>query len=498
MTSRPFPAGWCPNLSGEFGDTAHMALSAVATTGIYCRATCTARPDPRNVSTYETNVAAEAAGYRPCLRCRPDRGAGSLRQLAVPEPLGHALMLITDGFLDHHREDALAERVGYSGRQLRRLFLEHIGATPSAIAQSRRAHFARRLIDDTDLDFSSVARAAGFGSARQLHRAITSIFRFPPSELRAKRRRGERPMLDGGLRLLVPYVAPYDIDQILDHLASRCVPGVETMTGGVYRRSIHSCGHAGVAEVSDAGDGEHLELTLHLPTFDSIIDEVEHCRSLFAVDEPPLGAIDALIDDPVIGTLAAQHPQLRVPRCWDRFETAIRIVIGQQISVAGATTMVGRVVERHGDYFESGMDGITHLFPHPAALAEADLDGLGFTGKRQETIRVLATAVATGQIDLYATGSIATLERTLCELPGIGPWTAHMIALRVLGHDDAMPSSDLGLKRGLSRLTGAAVDAVDLDQVAAGWRPQRSRAAQLLWTAADPSALDTPKEALNG
>lgn len=475
-----------------------MALSAVATTGIYCRATCVARPDPRNVSSYETNVAAEAAGYRPCLRCRPDRGAGSLRQLSVPEPLGHALMLITDGFLDTHREDALADRVGYSSRQLRRLFLEHIGATPSSIAQSRRAHFARRLIDDTDLDVTSVARAAGFGSARQLHRAITTIFRFPPGELRAKRRRGDRPSLDGGLRLLVPYVAPYDIGQILDHLASRCVPGVETVTDGVYRRSIVSCGHPGVAEVSDAGDGEHLAVTLHLPTFDSIIDEVEHCRNLFAVDEKPISAVETITDDPLLGALAAHSPHLRIPRCWDRFETAIRIVIGQQISVSGATTMAGRIVERHGEYFDSGIDGITHVFPTPAILADADLEGLGFTGRRMETIRTLASAVAHGDVDLYATGSIEAIEHGLCDLPGIGPWTAHMIALRVIGHPDAMPASDLGLRRGLAALTGTDATADDVAAAADAWRPHRSWAAQLLWTAADPAALDLPKEALHG
>ena len=376
-----------------------MPFSAVSTTGIYCRATCVARPNPRNVTTYETGVAAESAGYRPCLRCRPDRGAGSLRRLQVPEPIGHALMLITDGFLDHHNEDALAERVSYSSRQLRRLFLEHVGATPSAIAQSRRAHFARRLIDDTDLDFHTIARAAGFGSARQLHRATTAVFRFPPSTLRDKRKRGERPHLDGGLELQLPYVPPYDFDQVLRHLSARCIPGVESVSGGVYRRSIDSCGHVGVAEVADAGDGEHLRLRLHLPTFDSIIDAVEHCRFLFAVDEDHRAATTALRRDPDLGTIAARHRGLRVPRAWNRFETAVRIIVGQQVSVAGATTMVGRLVERAGAAGDTGRDDLTHVFPSPEILAEADLDGLGFTGRRVDTIRALARAVAEGDID---------------------------------------------------------------------------------------------------
>ena len=429
-------------------------------------------------------MAAEAAGYRPCLRCRPDRDAGSLRNLPVPQPLGHALMLITDGFLDTHREEVLADRVGYSARQLRRLFVEHIGATPSAIAQSRRAHFARRLIDDTDLDFASVARASGFGSARQLHRATTTIFRFPPSELRARRRRGERPTLDGGLQLLVPYVAPYDFGQVLRHLAARCVPGVEVVSNGTYRRSIDSCGYSGVAEVADAHDGEHLLLTLHLPTFDSIIDEVEHCRTLFAVDEDP---IHGLADDPLLAALAFANPGIRVPRCWNRFETAVRIVIGQQISVAGATTMIGRLVERTGPHFDSGVAGLTHRFPTADTVAETDLDGLGFTRRRADTIRGLAAAVAHGDIDLYLAGSIESVTEPLCELAGIGPWTAHMIAMRVLGHNDAMPSTDLGLLRGLEALTGKPVTAKTLAEAATRWRPARSWAAQLLWTAADPA-----------
>lgn len=466
-----------------------MPVNAVATTGIYCRATCAARPHPRNVSAYRTGIAAEAAGYRPCLRCRPDRGAGSLRRLNVPEPLGHALMLITDGFLDDFNEDALADRVGYSARQLRRLFNEHVGATPSAIAQSRRAHFARRLIDDTDLDFVAIARAAGFGSARQLHRATTAIFQFPPSELRDKRRRGERPRLDGGLELLVPYLPPYDFDQMLRHLAPRAVPGVEAVADRTYRRSIDSCGHPGVAEMSDAGDGEHLRLRLHLPTFDSIIDAVEHCRVLFAVDEEP-GVPAELLADPDLGPIARCRPAFRVPRSWNRFETAVRIIVGQQISVAGASTMMGRLVQRLGTPFDSGRDDLGWLFPTPETVAGGDLAELGFTGRRMATITTFARAVADGAIDLHATGAIGDVVDTLCELPGIGPWTAHMLAMRVMGHDDAMPASDLGLLRGLGHLRGTErPSATELSDAAHRWRPHRSTAAQLLWTAADPANI---------
>ena len=317
------------------GDTAPMPFSAVSTTGIYCRATCVARPNPRNVTTYETGVAAESAGYRPCLRCRPDRGAGSLRRLQVPEPIGHALMLITDGFLDHHNEDALAERVSYSSRQLRRLFLEHVGATPSAIAQSRRAHFARRLIDDTDLDFHTIARAAGFGSARQLHRATTAVFRFPPSTLRDKRKRGERPHLDGGLELQLPYVPPYDFDQVLRHLSARCIPGVESVSGGVYRRSIDSCGHVGVAEVADAGDGEpQPEFGEWLLTSDVVDDGVRLLR--IDLSEGQLGQTQVLCADI---DLPPDVPQLRfTSNTIVRFPSwSVRTSVTSPLRTTGAT-----------------------------------------------------------------------------------------------------------------------------------------------------------------
>lgn len=320
-----------------------------------------------------------------------------------------------------------------------------------------------------------------------------AIFRFPPSELRAKRRRGEHPSLDGGLTLLIPYVQPYDHRRVLRHLAARCVPGVEEVEGDTYRRSIDSCGHPGVAEVTDAHDGEHLLLTLHLPTFDSIIDEVERCRNLFAVDEEPDG-LALLWSDPVLGAAATSHPGLRVPRCWDRFETAIRVVVGQQISVAGATTMIGRIVQRYGQRFDSGVTGISHQFPAARVLAEASLEGLGFTSRRIETIAGLSAAVASGEVDLHSTGSIETITRDLSEVKGIGPWTAHMIAMRVMGHHDAMPASDLGLRRGLEALTGTPVSTAQLEDAATAWRPVRSWAAQLLWTAADPAANITIDE----
>lgn len=508
-----------------------MQVSAVRTTGIYCRADCSAQPLPRNVTHYSNPVAAEANGFRPCLRCHPERRAGSLADLDVPAPVEAALLRINDGYLDDHDEEALATHVGYSARQLRRLFEHHVGATPTTIARSRRAHFARCLIDDTDLTFGEIARAAGFGGPRQMHRAMTSVFCFTPTELRSKRRQGERPHLDGGLVLTVPYLAPFDFETFISHQAARAIPGVEAVSadaGGSssYMRSFSACGHPGIAELAmphvaasmaamppdaatvPAEDGDNhnqLQLRLHLPTYDSIIDAVSRCRAMLGTDDDPSMAEAALVDDPLIGPLVRQAPGLRVPRSWDRFETAVRIVVGQQISLAAASTMCGRIAQRFGTPFDAPSEccvdqqvPLTHLFPGAAHLADAGpsgLAGLGFTRRRVDTIVGLSEAVASGELDLSAADPLDDTVARLCELPGIGPWTAHLMAMRVFGADDAFPASDLGLRRAAERLVGHPVTAGELETLAEPWRPYRSWAAQHLWHAAgksSPTSGDKP------
>ena len=272
----------CPTETGILDD---MVVSAVATTGIYCRPECGARPDPANVSAYASPVAAEAAGYRPCLRCRPDRHLAAASAGGAPAAVAGALDLITHGFLDRFDEDALAHRVGYSTRQLRRLFERHVGATPAFVARSRRAHFARRLLDETDLTMPVIARAAGFGSVRQMTRVVESIFGFVPRELRAKRRGGDVMTVDGGLRLRLPFVEPLDRSAMVAHLACRVVRGVEALEGSCYRRTLVVCGNPGVVAADLGGDDAHLELTAHLPAFDSIIDDVARIRAMFGLDD---------------------------------------------------------------------------------------------------------------------------------------------------------------------------------------------------------------------
>ncbi len=477
-------------MSDALAHTGPVSVQAVATTGIYCRPTCSATPLERNVSLMATPVAAEAAGYRPCLRCRPDRhllvaeaASGS------PPAVVAALALVSDGFLDHASEDALARRVGYSTRQLRRLFQHYVGASPDFVARSRRAHFARRLLDESDLPLQQVARAAGFSGVRQLHRAMTRVFGFSPSELRAKRRRDDVLVADGGLRLRVPGPTPYDPAALGAHFDPRVTAGVESLDGFTYRRALSTCGNDGVIEV-DFAEPTALVVTAHLPTFDSLIDDVARVRSLFGADRDWSDARTVLSDDPLLGPAVTRWPSVTVPGAWDRFETAVRVIIGQQVSVRGASTITARLVQRRGKPFRAPLDqsewSITHQFPTADRLADLDRhdDGssLGMPGARVGAIAGLARAVCDGSVDL--SGPTDDVRAALLDLPGIGPWTVEVIAQRALGDPDAFPAGDLGIRQAIGRLMGAdSPPSTDAAAAAAdAWRGHRALAAQYLWT----------------
>ena len=470
-----------------------MAVEAVATTGIYCRPECSATPLPHNTSSFNAPIAAEAAGYRPCLRCRPDRHLRSIEVTGAPLPIQGAVALISSGFLDRFDEAALADRVGYSTRQLRRLFEQHVGATPDFVARSRRAHFARRLLDETDLSMTVIASASGFGSVRQMNRVVEQIFRFAPSELRAKRRRRDVLAVDGGLRLRIPTGSLLDVDQITAHLRPRLTPGVESLDGAVYRRTIETCGHPGVIELDLAAAADAVELVAHLPTFDSIIDDVARIRHMFGLDEDLDAAHRQLAADPALGRLVRRRPNLRVVGGWDRFETAVRVIVGQQVSVAGATTTTGRLVERHGTALPAPALDLTHLFPTPEQLAPlaAGATDEGMPRRRAQTIGAFAQAVLDGRVDLYAADP-DELRAQLVAVPGIGPWTAEVVAMRAARDPDVFPAGDLGIRQAIGALDGAVEPpSEDVCRARAdAWRPHRSLAAQHLWASLqtdDPS-----------
>jgi len=471
-----------------------MVVSAVATTGIYCRPECGARPLPRNVSPFPSAVAAEASGYRPCLRCRPDRRPFDSSPGSAPAPVARALGLISDGYLDRFDEDALADRVGYSIRQLRRLFEQHVGATPSFVARSRRAHFARRLLDETDMSMTSIAGAAGFGSVRQMTRVVESIFGFAPSVLRGKRRSDDVLTVDGGLRLRLPFVEPFDRAAVLAHLGPRVTPGVEALDGSTYRRTLVVCGNPGVVEVDlSPVPGSHLVMRAHLPAFDSIIDDVGRVRSMFGLDDDASAAELHLGADALIGRLIRRRPGLRVVGGWDRFETAVRVIVGQQVSVAGATTITGRIVARHGMALPGSALGLHRLFPTPDRLTTIDPEGVGMPKARVATISAVASALIDGRLDLSGAGGLDNTRDQLLDLPGIGPWTADLVMMRALRDPDAFPAGDLGIRRAVARLTGAESDPSEAEvrAVAEAWRPHRALAAQHLWASLHEP---TPKE----
>ncbi|MGH8995873.1 MAG: AlkA N-terminal domain-containing protein [Acidimicrobiales bacterium] len=466
-------------------------FSAVATTGIYCRPGCGGRPLPHHVRPYALAAAAEAAGYRACWRCRPYRSDPPLPSDA-PELVCRAVQLVVDGALDEHTEDVLGDRLGISTRHLRRLFESHLGVTPDQLARSRRAHFARRLLDDTDLTFAEIAFASGFGSIRQFNRVCQDVFRASPRELRARRRVSDRLVADGGLAMRLPFHGPLDWDTLLSYFKSRAITGVEHVADHTYRRTIVVGGDPGVIELSRGGD-EHLLLVAHLPHWEGLIHVVERVRRIFGLDLDVESANDDLGTDPVIGSLAAQSPGLRTPGTWDPFETAVRAICGQMISVSAASTIFRRIVERHGTEVPGlAAFGLERTFPSAATLAEADLDGLGLTGTRVEAVRALARAAADGVVRLDRGTTLEEFVAAVSALRGLGPWTAHYLALRV-GHPDAFPASDLGLRRALERLEGRDVSTRDAELASEAWRPWRALAATHLWLALAPPEAAAPR-----
>jgi AraC family transcriptional regulator of adaptative response / DNA-3-methyladenine glycosylase II len=401
--------------------------SAVRTTGIYCRPGCGAKPNAENVSTFEQPAAAEAAGYRACLRCRPYRVAGTVPDEA-PEIVCRAVQLIIAGFLDAGNEAALGTKLGVSARHLRRMFHDHLGVTPDQFARSRRAHFARRMLDDTDVSIADVAFAAGFGSLRQFNRAMRDIFRATPKELRARRRRADRLAADGGLVLRLPFTAPYDWDAMVTFLGQRAIPGVESIVDKTYRRTIMLDGAPGLLEIEPGGD-DHLLLRAHLPYWEGVIHVVAMAVRLVGLDLDPVVARTELAKDPVLGPLVKERPGVRVPGVWTPFEVAVGIVVGPEEA--------GTLARKYGVPVPGLDHGLTHVFPSAELMAETD-----------EPVAELAKAMAAGE-----------------EPHAIDPAAQQHLALR-LGARDAFPATDPVVQQAVHNLNA------DQDR----WRPWRSLA----------------------
>jgi AraC family transcriptional regulator, regulatory protein of adaptative response / DNA-3-methyladenine glycosylase II len=437
--------------------------AAVATTGIYCRPSCPSTPNPVNVSGFELAAAAESAGYRACKRCRPYRVPEPIVWVEGPELVCRAVQQILAGALDQGREFDLASRLGVSARHLRRLFRQHLGVTPDGLARSARAHFARRLLDDTDLSVAQVAFASGFGSLRQFNRACLEIFREPPTALRARRRRADRLVADGGLVLRLPFHGPLDWPELLRHLAERAVPGVESVAGTVYRRTIELEGDPGVLEL-DLEEPEALLLRAHLPHWQELIHLVARARRIANLDLDLDAPLRALGDDPTLGPLMRARPGVRPPGTWDGFETAVQAIVSQGLSADASQRALRKLIARYGKPVP-GLEpfGLTHLFPSTVTLATEPLDHLVLGAKRGRAVREFAVGVRDGTLRLDGSLPLEQQVAQLAAIPGVSPETAHYVAFR-LGERDAFPL-DL-----VAPLKGRLHETLGADR----WRPWRA------------------------
>jgi AraC family transcriptional regulator, regulatory protein of adaptative response / DNA-3-methyladenine glycosylase II len=450
----------------------------VLTTGIYCRPICPAKTAREaNVRYFRSGAAAAEAGFRPCLRCRPEVAPGTPAWNGTSTTVRRAWRLIDDAVAGDLSIEKLAEQLGVGTRHLRRLFLQHLGAAPLAVLQTRRLHFAKQLIDGTAMPFTEVALASGFGSIRRFNAAFRKTWDRTPSALR--RLALGQQAVPGAARFRLGYRPPYDWDAMLSFLQRRTVPGLEAVDSGHYRRTVVSRGKPGTIDISDDAAGCALIVNIDHPDPQAVYTILRRVRLMFDVDADPDFINRHLALDSLLRGRIRRRPGVRVPGAWDPFELAVRAIVGQQASVAGALTLVRRVTETFGVGVASGDDTLGWTFPEPAALADAPLERVGLTRARAMAVRTLATSVATGELTFDDDHNPAAVVARLQELPGIGPWTAQYIAMRALSDPDAFPLGDLGLRRA-ANLTDRA-----LSDRAEQWRPWRAYAAMHLWMEAD-------------
>ncbi len=452
----------------------------VTSTGIYCRPICPApHAKSSNVRYFPTAAAAAEAGFRPCLRCRPEAAPGTPAWLGTSATVRRALKLINEGALDVQSVEELATRLGIGSRHLHRLFIQHVGASPLAVAQTRRLHFAKRLIDDTRLPMTDIALASGFGSLRRFNDAFHQTYGKAPRELRRDRRRDTAE--GDALSLKLAYRPPYNWGAILDFLATRALPGVERVTGVSYARTVEVGEASGWFEVNPVVGADALLLTVHGLGPESLFTVVRKVRHMFDLAADPEDVRSTLKQDQLLAPLLRRSPGLRVPGAWCPFELSVRAVLGQQVSVAAARTFAARIVAAHGRRLPQPVEGLTHLFPTPKVLAWADLGDIGLTGARAHTLNALAGAVLEGQLS-FDTASAEETRESLQRIPGIGAWTAEYAAMRALADPDAFPAEDLVLRRMAGN--GQPLTTKELKNRAEAWRPWRSYAVLHLWRAA--------------
>jgi AraC family transcriptional regulator of adaptative response / DNA-3-methyladenine glycosylase II len=459
-------------------------FTGVKTTGIYCRPICPARtPLSANVIFYPTAAAAQEAGFRPCLRCRPETAPDLGAWRGSSNTVSRALALIELGALDEADVDTLAGRLGVGERQLRRLFRQHLGASPVAVAQTRRVLLAKQLIHETRLPMAEVAFASGFGSIRRFNETFQALFGRPPAALRRSSQADVSAGSRGEVSLLLRYQPPYDWGAMLSFLAARAISGVEHVTAIGWSRTIDIGGHQGTVSVRPA-EGHALAVTICFPRLTALPLIIARLRRVFDLAADPRSIATHLAQDPALAPLVAARPGLRVPGAWDGFELAVRAVLGQQITVSAARELAGRLVAAHGAPLAEPAGALTRVFPRPEAIAAADLTTLGMPRARAAALSAVAAALIADPDLFGARRSLEEAVESLRTIKGVGDWTAHYIALRQLREPDAFPAADIGLLRALTDETGRRPSPRELTERAETWRPWRAYAAQHLWASA--------------
>lgn len=429
-------------------------MVGVLTTGVFCRPVCPARVAAEdNVRYFATAAAALQAGYRPCLRCRPERARPLPSWTIASQTVGRALERIEQGFLNTHGVRELAAAVGVGERHLSRLFQQELGATPKGLARMQRLALARRLLDDTDLPIADVALCAGYGSLRRCNDELRRVFGRPPRELR---RRGPAQS-PAALRLRLPFRAPWRADRVFPFLGRRALPGLEEVTDTTMTRHLE--GHA----VSVRLEGQELVLSIPAGLFPATANLVARTRHVFDLDADPAAIDGHLGVQTDLAAAVRAMPGIRVPGVWDPFEGAVKAILGQQVTVDRATVLATRLVAAYGD----------GTFPTPRALVDADVASVGMPGARGQAVRNLARAVLDRGPDFLS--DAGAVRPALLALDGIGPWTAEYVAMRVAHDPDAFPASDSAVRKALD------TTAVDAERRAAPWRPWRAYAVMYLW-----------------
>jgi AraC family transcriptional regulator of adaptative response / DNA-3-methyladenine glycosylase II len=467
-----------------------LFFTGVKTTGIYCRPVCAVRAPRRSSCVFfKSAAAAEAAGFRPCLRCRPELAPYALQQnlaFAVWQRIAAgALNEAEDNEVSGGPLERLASEIGLSSRQVRRVLLSHFGVTPVELAQTQRLLFAKKLLQETMLPMADVAYASGFRSVRRFNALFASRYRMAPGALR---RAGGDDAAQGALTIRLAYRPPYAWTQMMHYLAARVIPGVEAVQHDAdepyYVRSVRLGGVEGWLRVSHLAGRNQLRLEVAGSLAPLLMPLAARVRSQFDLDANPAAIEAHLAQDDLLAAAIRHAPGLRVPGAFEPFELAVRAVLGQQVSVAGATTLAGRLAARFGQPAITPYAGATLHFPTPddlAALAPESIAQIGLPRARAATLVALACFAAEGGLRFAPGASLEEAVARLTTVPGIGTWTAQYIALRALRFPDAFPSGDLGLQKAASGIPGGRLDEKSLQTRAAAWAPWRAYAAVLLW-----------------